>query len=197
MKTIASLLLLLACQRPPRPPMLEPSVLRASMSALESVNETPGVRMIYGRTSCQWAGPNPVVLPQGMPRVGRELVVHWQLSCVPPPPTVLDPDGVEHAPLVSLLGSTRPLSEPMPAGPAAPGCWLLVSPDFFISPAEGSWFTYDRERGLVTMRWTPIAGMAGADFYTQLLVAIPGANQIGLVSSAGLHLRIGSSAQNP
>jgi hypothetical protein len=193
MRLILLALLLAACQRPPRPPMLEPSALRIATATLASAVEAPGVRIIYGPTSCQWAGPNPVVLPTAMPRVGRELVVRWQLSCVPPPPTVVDPDGVTSPPIVTLLGSTRPLSEPMPAGPAAPGCWLLVYPDFLIPPAPESWLTYDRERGLVTMRWTPIAGHAGADLYSQLLVAIPGVNSLGIISSAGLHLHIGSA----
>lgn len=180
-----------ACQRPPRPVMLEPSSFRVMASAL-SASETPGLRLLYGATSCQWAGPNPVVLPAGLPVVGRELVVRWQLSCVPPAPTVADADGDLHPPLVVLLVSTRPLEAPVPAGGAAPGCWLLVAPDSVVGPSPESWLTYDTSAGVVTMRWTPSAGMEGSDFYSQLLVAVPGANPLGIVSSAGLHLRIGS-----
>ena len=193
MKIAIVTLALCACQQPQRPPGMEPRTLRAAVSALGGVDETPGIRLLYGPTSCQWNGPNPIVVPAALPRVGEDVVVRWQLSVVPPPPTIMDPDGVAHAPLVVLLGSTRPLEAPVPAGGAAPGCWLLVTPEFSVSPAPGTWLTYDEDRGAVVMRWTPVAGMEGMDLFTQLLVVIPGANAMGIVSSAGLQIHVGSA----
>ena len=194
MKTLLAVLALCACQQPQRPPGMDPRPLRAAVSSLGGVDEAPGIRIIYGPTSCQWNGPNPVVVPAALPRVGEDVVVRWQLSVVPPPPTILDPDGVAHAPLVVLLGSTRPLASPVPAGGAAPGCWLLVVPDFTIAPAPESWLVYNQSSGIVTMRWRPTAGMEGMDLFTQLVVVHSGANPLGLVSSAGLQLHIGSAA---
>ena len=193
MKPLLAALALCACQQPQRPPGLEPRTLRAAVSALGGIDEPPGIRFLYGPTSCQWNGPNPVVVPAALPRVGEDVVVQWQLSVVPPPPTILDPDGVANAPLVVLLGSTRPLASPVPAGGAAPGCWLLVVPDFTIAPSPESWLVYDQATGIVTMRWRPVSGMEGLDLFTQLLVVIPDANPIGIVSSAGLQLHIGSA----
>ena len=186
--------MLTSCTNPlPVPPPLEQSLLRRTLSALGAGgSETPGINVIYGSTSCQWNGPNPVITANGLPRVGRELVVRWQLSVIPPPPKVLDADGIESPPLVFLLGSTRPLEAPMPGGAAAPGCQLLVYPDFSFAPAPESWLTFDAATHVVTLRFTPANGMEGADLYSQLLVVMPGANPIGLISSAGLRLHIGT-----
>lgn len=179
-----------ACVRPPSP-LPEPSPARVALAALGSgANEAGGIRMIYGRTSCQWDGPNPVVLlPARVPQVGRECVVRWQMSAVPPPVQIVDQDGVSRRPLVALLASTRSLDTPLPSGPAAPGCFLLVHPDLFFTPADSGFLTYDGS--FVTLRFEPGIGTAGSDLYAQLVVGMPGANPLGLISSAAIHLHIG------
>lgn len=186
-------LLLAACSAPAVPEMLQPPPSRLVLSAVGAGATEPACRILYGRTSCQWSGPNPVVVPRALPRVGDELVVRWQLSVVPPAPALITPDGVTVWPEVVLLASTRPLAAPLPAGGAAPGCWLLVEPDILIVPQIESWLAYDRAAGAVTMRWVPVAGQEGQDLYCQLVVMIPTANPLGMISSAGLHLRVGSA----
>ncbi len=175
-----------------RPPVLSSSPMRALASSLAGSDEAGGIRMIYGRTSCQSPYPNPIVLPPRVPpRQGRPIVVSWQLSVVPPSPKVVDPDGVVTPPVVSLLAATLPLTAPVASGSPAPGCWLLVMPEMLFVPQAGSWLVYDEAKGLVTATIEAPIGSVGQDVYLQLLVAYPDANALGMISSAGLHLHVG------
>lgn len=191
--SILPLLLSVAFFSCSQPPVLRSSPIRAMASAVGAgADEAGGIRFIYGRTSCQSRYPNPVVLaPRVPPRQGAPIVVSWQLSVVPPPPKVVDQDGVVYPPIVSLLASTRPLTAPVASGSPAPGCWLLVMPDLLFVPAAGSWLVYDEAKGIVTATIEAPMGSAGQDVYLQLLVAYPDANALGMISSAGLHLHVG------
>ncbi len=91
---------------------------------------------------------------------------------------------------VALLVSTRPLQAPVALGPAAPGCLLWVHPDYVLVP--GTLLTYTPATGLVRLAWTPPAELIGATFYTQLVVARPGANSLGHLLSAPVAFSVGS-----
>lgn len=176
-----------------KPPLLAPGPTQKFVAALGAgATEPGGIRIIYGKTSCQSRYPNPIVIPPSRPPTqGSLAVVRWQLSAVPPSPVSVDHNGVTSPPLVALLAATRPLEAGIAAGSPAPGCMLLIQPDMLFVPREGSWLVYDEKRGTVTAYVETGLGSVGSDVYLQLLVGYPDANQLGIISSAGLHLHIG------
>lgn len=172
-----ALLLLAACTA-------APPVARAALEAPVVYPPRGSTQLIYKHgESCRWNGPNPIVLrPRTEPRVGTELQVAWQLSAAQPPPGT---------PAVAVLLSFSPLDNPVGFGAIAPGCWLLVNPEHILIPAADGWLRYDTTVGIVTMQFTPVPGIEGVSLYTQLIVAMPQANQLGYICSLGLQINIG------
>lgn len=139
-------------------------------------------RIRYGKTACATRGGNPlprIGTPQ--PRAGAVVAIDW--STVPTTPPAAP--GYVCALLVSLEPSAPLALDPW----GAPGCWLLVSPQFTVLPRPGSWFT--QEGGTVRLRWIPEPWTVGRVWYLQLLVDVPGA-PAGRLLSPAVDLLIGN-----
>ncbi len=175
------------------PTMLERAQTFATMTL--ATRRERGVAREFGPLleSCRWNGPNPVIVgPRTEPRVGTPLVVSWQLSCVSPPPLVIDANGETSPPIVVMLMSFSPMETPV-GSEAAPGCYLLVNPEHLLAPQPTGWLRYDSGRQLVTLDFTPASGLEGVSIFTQLLVIRPDANKAGMIVSKGLELHIGQA----
>lgn len=145
-------------------------------------------RMVYAPTPCDVpafspGGPGaPYVVADGVPRVGMPFRVEWTTK----PTSPGEPPAWPALLLVSFnMGPPTPLDV---AG--APGCHLLVQPDFIMLPRSGSILT--QSGGHIRLNWTPRPPVMGQDLYGQLLVSAPGVNAGGFLVSPALHVVVGS-----
>lgn len=164
--------------------LYEPGIVK-KLNALVLPNDTvPGIRMIYGKTSCL-SGPNPVWFgATSLPREGVWFALGWAIEAVatPPPP--------RHS--VALLVSFRSRRDHADLTPhGLPGCMLLVEPDYILRPTQNpdDVFYYNPATGKGHVRFLPVAGMQGTQINMQLLVS--NAQDIYRLS-AGVELTIGS-----
>lgn len=180
----------------PKPPRLETEevlgggAMQRVLSSLMDGGPAPtvygNVREIRARTICQPAVPasNPVPGSYNRPVVGQEFVLKWHVEVLNPRPRA-----------VSLLCSTQPPPAPAPLDAyGAPGCVLLVQPDFVLVPqqATSGLLTYSPTSGVVTLRWTPPVHMLGQRLTAQILVAVPGANQAGHLLGPAVEIIVGN-----
>lgn len=145
-------------------------------------------RMIHAPTPCDVpsfapSGPGaPYFVTEGVPRAGMPFRVDWTTKPTSP--------GEPPAWPALLLVSFQ-LQAPVPMDVVgAPGCHLMVVPEFLMVPHAGSILT--QSGGRVRLDWTPQASVIGQDFYSQLLVTVPGANAGGFLVSPALHVVVGS-----
>lgn len=145
-------------------------------------------RMIHAPTPCDVptfseGGPGaPYFVADGVPQVGQPFRVGWTTK-----PTTPGESPAWPAMLLVSFG----LSAPLPlASIGAPGCHLLVQPDYIMMPRAGSILT--QFGGCINLDWTPRGGLAGFTFYAQLLVSAPGVNTGGFLVSPALHVEVGS-----
>lgn len=145
-------------------------------------------RMIHAPTPCDVpafseGGPGaPYFVADGWPRAGQPFRVDWSTK----------PTGPGDSPAwPAMLLVSYDLSAPMPlAALGAPGCHLLVQPDFIMTPKPGSILT--QFGGCISLDWTPRGGLVGFTLYAQLLVSAPSVNTGGFLVSPALHIQVGS-----
>lgn len=164
--------------------LANPGVVKKINALMLPDDIAPGVRMIYGKTSCL-SGPNPVWFgTSALPREGRWFALGWAIEAVatPPPP--------RHS--VAMLVAFRSRSGQADLTPhGLPGCMLLVEPDYVLRPTQNpdDIFYYNPETGLGHVRFIPQAGMRGTKINMQLLVSdVNGVYRL----SAGVEVTIGS-----
>ncbi|MCK5940385.1 MAG: hypothetical protein KAI24_00335 [Planctomycetes bacterium] len=128
-------------------------------------------------------GPGaPYVATDGVPRAGQPFRAEWSTKPTAPG----DPPAWPALLLISFK-----LSAPMPLAPlGAPGCHLLVEPDFIMTPQAGSILT--QTGGRLRLDWTPQFGVIGQQFFAQMLCYAPGVNAGGFLVSPALHTIVGS-----
>lgn len=156
-------------------PVEHGAVAFAAMLGAATPQVVGRARVVYPRTACWSPTGNPLVrVRTAQPKAGAVVAVDW--STVPTTPPAAP--GYVCALFVSLAPS-----EPLALGPwGAPGCWLLVPPQFVVLPQPGSWFT--QEGGELRLRWTPEPWTVGRLWRLQLLVDAPGAPSGRLLSPA-------------
>lgn len=138
-------------------------------------------QVTYPATSCQGDG-NPLVVPRTRrPTWGHPVVVDWYTY-----PTV--PPALPNYPCW-LLVSTKPSTPVSLNAWHADGCWLLVVPQWVLTPTNGTILT--QSEGHIQLNWIPDVAFKGAVWYMQLLVAEPGKNVAGYKLSSLLKLTIG------
>lgn len=189
-----------ACRAPRAPSTLtaDPPALRALDRALplqlgedSARGEVAVVRAISGRTACRSrTGSNPVVVPDGAPRVGAEWRCRFLTSYVG------DRNHERPAWDVWLVFSGRP-SNPIDFSPfGMPGCWLLVEPENIVAVPRTGIETPMLWRvpgtGETLLRWTPPAGSQGQTWRWQMIVAAPGETPSGFLASSAIEVVIGS-----
>lgn len=192
-RTAAVLLALTVAQHEARLPARSPSLAVEAPAAAAIATPPPPFqygrsRMIHAPTPCDvptfsMGGPGaPYFLTSGIPRANVPFQVSWSMK-----PTI--PGSLPAWPAL-LLVSLDP-SAPVPLAVAgAPGCHLMVQPDYIMVPHAGSILT--ESDGCVRLDWTPNAGLIGIEFYAQLLVSAPGVNAGGFLVSPALHVQVGS-----
>jgi len=156
-------------------PVARGSTAFASLLGAAAPQVVGRARVIYPRTACWTRRGNPLVAVRTLqPKAGAVVAVDW--STVPTTPPAAP--GYVCALFVSLTPS-----EPLALGQwGAPGCWLLVPPQFVVLPQPGSWFFQDG--GELRLRWTPEPWTVGRLWRLQLLVDSPGAPSGRLLSPA-------------
>lgn len=146
------------------------------------------VRQVFAPSACQSkTGVPHLRWLSGRAEMGGEVVIHGvtRLHADPPP---------ELCALVCSFDSSEPL-DGTPYG--APGCWLLVKPDFIISPAFGQppsdqkRFTVWGSKGNIYCSWKPNASDIGLTLRMQMLTLSPGANKLGLLASNAVEIIVG------
>jgi hypothetical protein len=145
-------------------------------------------RMIHAPTPCDVSsfatgGPGaPYFVTDGVPRAGMPFRVDWTTK----PTSPGEPPAFPAMLLVSFQ-----IQAPTPMDVVgAPGCHLMVEPEFIMVPHAGSILT--QSGGRVRLDWTPHASVIGQEFYSQLLVTVPGGNAGGFLVSPALHVVVGS-----
>lgn len=145
-------------------------------------------RRIHPPTPCDvptWSegGPGaPYVVADGVPRVGQPFQVEWTTK-----PTVPGEPPAWPALLLISFELTAPTSL-TPLG--APGCYLLLEPEYIMTPHSGSILT--QTGGRLRLDWTPKPGLVGQHFYAQMLCHAQGVNAGGFLVSPVLHAIVGS-----
>lgn len=142
----------------------------------------------FAKRPCQPRnGVNPYIwAPSDFPAVGKEAqLLITTRAC--------DPYPVED---VWIIMGFRLLSEPTDfSGYGMDGCVLLVDPATvtFVPAAAATMGIVQRDRlsGEVRLRWTPPTWAAGTSVFIQAVVAAPGENRAGLLSTHCVELRIG------
>ncbi|HEB54028.1 MAG TPA: hypothetical protein ENI87_12305 [bacterium] len=144
-------------------------------------------RMIHAPTPCDVptfapGGPGaPYFVADGLPQEGQPFRVEWTTK-----PT--SPGALPAWPAVLLVSFE--LATPLPLDTVgAPGCWLMVEPDYIMVPQYGSILT--QAGGSVRLDWTPNQSLVGSEFYAQLLCAASGVNAGGFLVSPALHVVVG------
>jgi hypothetical protein len=147
------------------------------------------IRVLHGTTSCQaTGGVNPSVKPVWRePRANAPIDVTWSTRSCPTPPA---PDEAAW-----LLVSLRPLEVPLNLSMwNAPGCSLLVNPDYLMMPSTSPNSLLQRHvgTGMFTMHWIPDPGFVGHRVWAQLLVYAPGQTPGNYLLSPAIEVLIGS-----
>jgi hypothetical protein len=160
---------------------MRPTTLGTAFATLAA--PTPRYATVYvGPSSgCASNVGGPVVHATiSTPIAGRPFRFDWSVEALQPP-----------AVAVSLLVSLRDLPQPIIPGASAPGCRLMVHPDYLLVPGS-ELLTYTPATGVVSLNWTPPVELVGTVFRTQLLVARPNANGLGHLLSAPVHFEVGT-----
>ncbi len=166
---------------PDAAPLLRPSIFGALLAgAPQDRFATVYVGPSSGCDLHTTGGP-VVHATRSTPIAGRPFTFEWSVEAIPPTTTWVN---------VALLVSTRPLSTPVLLGPVAPGCRLHVHPDYVLTP--GPLLSYSQATGVVRLLWAPPPELVGTVFYTQLVVARPGANGLGHLLSAPVAFEVGT-----
>ena len=144
-------------------------------------------RMVHAPTPCDVptfseGGPGaPYFVANGLPQAGEPFRVDWTTKPTSP--------GESPAWPAMLLIALDPMAPMSLASLGAPGCHLLVQPDFIMMPEPGSILT--QFGGCVSLDWTPRVGLVGFEFYSQLLCTAPSVNTGGFLVSPALHVQVG------
>jgi len=145
-------------------------------------------RRIHPPTPCEvptysQGGPGaPYVIADGVPRAGRPFRVVWTTK-----PTVPTETPAWPAMLLISFELTAPVSL---TSMGAPGCHLMVDPEYIMTPHAGTILT--QAGGRLCLDWTPKASVIGQHFYAQMLCYAPGVNAGGFLVSPVLHSIVGS-----
>ncbi len=169
---------------------LSPPVVAYAAALLEDGGRRYGViREVLTKTCCRpRSGVNPlVVLPKGEPVVGAPVKILWTTRACAPYPADMAWLVVSHA---------APRQQVDFSGFGMPGCWLAVNPDEIVAiPGNVTTLGMVRReagRGEILLDWTPPSAMAGRSVWMQLLVAAPGENAAGFLSSTAIEIILGS-----
>jgi hypothetical protein len=145
-------------------------------------------RRIHPPTPCDVSpfsegGPGaPYVVAEGVPHVGQPFHVEWTTK-----PTVPGEPPAWPAMLLISFELTSPTSlAPM----GAPGCYLMLEPEYIMTPQAGTILT--QSGGRLRLDWTPKPGVLGQYFYSQMLCYAPGVNAGGFLVSPVLHTIVGN-----
>lgn len=189
-----------ACGAPSAPPRAtDPPALHALDRALpvQLVGEDFGrpevavVRVVSGRTACRSrTGSNPIIVPEGAPRVGAEWRCRFLTSYVGDREHERPPWDVW---IVFSGRQARPIDF---SAFGMPGCWLLVEPENIVAVPrtgiESPMLWRVPGTGETLLRWTPPAGSQGQVWRWQMIVAAPGETPSGFLASAAIEVVIGS-----
>lgn len=168
------------CQTAPEQSSIQQASLEDGSSWLET-ERYAHVRVTFPPTPCRSDDGVPYVWFSGRPKVGEPFHVTWTTRPTEPPDYPVYP-GV----LIVALTPSRPGSL---SWWGAPGCWLMVNPQFVLAPSQTG--NFHQQGGRFLLDWTPGAGLLGQSFYCQLAVN-DRSNLAGWTLSPMLELTIGN-----